>query len=175
VHAVSGDEIVGPDGLRPPRLPVMYDGGDTTVVHLERVEFRPVTHLCATPSGLAQQDRLGLALRAILHGRLWAELVQAGEDPVEVDGRLFVRTVKRRLGHQRGDLLGDRVDLVAHAKAAQDLQAAKAQVPGLRINEHLEPLLDQQRAHPVLAKQRGGRQAPGTGANDEHRDPLNLR
>ena len=65
-------------------------------------------------------------------------------------------------------MLGDRVHLVAEPKAAQDLQAAKTQVAGLRVEEDLPSLFDQKRADPMFGEQRRRGQAAGSGADDEH-------
>src|SRR5271168_2136714 len=79
-----------------------------------------------------------------LHGGLGAQLIQAGEKRVDVDGQVFFRTVQRRLDHHVRNSVGDGVDLVAQAQTAQDLQAAKAEISGLRVNEDLAPLFHQQ-------------------------------
>ncbi len=68
-------------------------------------------------------------------------------------------------------MIGDRVYLVAQAKAAQDFQAAEAQIAGLRIDEDLASLFDQQRTNAVLGKQRRRGQAAGAGAGNENRYP----
>lgn len=65
---------------------------------------------------------------------------------------------------------GDGVDLVAEAQSAQDLQAAKAQVAGLRVDEHLAPLLYQQRLDPVLSQQSRGGKSGRAGTDDEYGD-----
>jgi hypothetical protein len=144
VHAVGADEIVGPDRFRLPRVSPADDGGDASRVGLERRQFRPIPNLVAAATRCGQQDRLGPALWAVLHGRFGAQRVQAGEDGVEVDRRFFCRAVERRLGHHDWLVLADRMDLVAQTKATEDLQAAEAEIAGFRIDEHLAPLFHQQ-------------------------------
>ena len=144
VHTVGGDQKVCPDRLVLAGIQITQHRGDAGVILFERTQLRPVAHFAATPPCFGEQHRLEAALRAVLHGRLGAQLIQAGEKRVDVDGQPFFRTVQCRLDHHVGNSVGDGVDLVAQAQTAQDLQAAKAEISGLRVNENLAPLFHQQ-------------------------------
>lgn len=172
VHAVRADEVVGADGLGLPRVPVAQHRGDAGVVLLKGGKFGTVSHFPAVPAGFGEQDRLEPALGAVLRRGLRAELAQAGEDRVDVDGRSFLRAVERGLDNHGRNVVGDRVYFVAEPKAPQDLQGAEAQIAGFRVDEHLAPLFDQQRPDAVLGKQRRGGEAGRTGAHDEDGNTL---
>lgn len=152
VHAVCGNQIVGTDRLALPGRPVRDASSDTGLVHVEGDELRSVTHLAAAGAGRAQQDRLRLALWAILRDRFRAQRVQAGEYRIHVDRRTFLGAVERRLCQHGRNVLGHRTGLIAHSETTQDLQAAEAQVASLRIGKCLVPLVDEQRADTVLGQ-----------------------
>ena len=97
VHAVRGDQIGGPDRLGLTGAQIAKHRRHAGIVLLERAQFRPISRFAATPAGFGEQHRLEAALRAVLHGRLRAQLIQAGEKRVDVNGQLFFRAVQRRL------------------------------------------------------------------------------
>ncbi|PQM48058.1 hypothetical protein C1Y40_01721 [Mycobacterium talmoniae] len=172
VHPVGGDQIVGAHGLGRARIPVAHDGGDAGVVLLERAQLGAVAHLAAAPANLRQQHGLECALRAVLPGRFGAQPVERREDRVDVEGLPLFGAGQRRLGQHVRNPAGDGVHLVAEPQPAQDFQAAKAQVAGLRVDEHLAPLFDQHRTDAVLGQQGGHRQPGRARADDERRNPL---
>ena len=110
-----------------------------------------------------------------MSGRLGAQPFEGREDRVDVERLLFFGAVQRRLGEHVRNALGDRVDLVGQSQTAQDLQAAEAQVARFRINEDLTALFDQQRDNTMFGEQRRGCQPGGAGADDQHRDMLDVQ
>ena len=62
------------------------------------------------------------------------------------------------------------MDLVLETESAKDLQAAEAQISGLRIDEDLTSLFHQKRRDAVLGEQRGRGEPAGAGTDYQHGD-----
>ena len=169
VHTVRRDEKVCANRFEVVGV-VAQHGSHARVVLFEGQQLRAIAHLAAEFSGMSQQDRFQLALRAVLRSGLWTELGHAGEEGVDVERLPLVCAVERRLDDYRRDTSGHCADLVADAESAKDLQGAEAQVARFRVDKDLTPLLHQKRRDPVFGEQCGRGEPSDTCTDNEHGD-----
>ena len=106
VHAVGGDEIVGAYRFRAPESRCRTDGGDTSVVLLERAQLGPIACLAVTAGGCGLSSIGSNALC----GQYWPagsglSALEGLEHRVDVERLPFFGAVQRRLPeHARHDL-----------------------------------------------------------------------